>query len=74
MKKGTYVSRSAYQKVCEENKKLIADLRIICMMDSEEDKEEAMKVIRKWRVHFKTNLELISMLKLIAREAKNLDK
>lgn len=49
MKKGAYVNRSVYQKVCEEKKKLLEDIRII---SSETTSYKKLMTIQKWRSHF----------------------
>jgi hypothetical protein len=51
MKKGTYVSRSVYQHVKEENKKLLQDLRVI----STGNPVKAFLLRLKWRKKFKHN-------------------
>lgn len=45
------VSRSVYQKVCEENKKLKKDLRVICA-DDEWSAIEVFRVMDKWSDYF----------------------
>jgi hypothetical protein len=49
MKKGSFVSRSVYQKVVEENKKLLKDLRTICLGDP----VKAIMLRIHWRKRFR---------------------
>ena len=49
MKKGTYVSRSVYQHVKEENKKYLEDLKTICTGSM----TESILVRLRWRMIFK---------------------
>ena len=67
MKKGTYVSRSTYQKVVEENKKLLNDIRILVQERSylTPPPVEKLFVIHKWRKKFNEDRELFEMLKEI---------
>lgn len=54
MRLGKTVSRSTYQKVVEENKKLLKDLKFLSMPhDQYCVVVEQIKVIQKWREHFK---------------------
>ena len=48
-RKGKYVTRSVYQKVCEENKRLIADIR---EMVSDANPYSRLVVVVKWRRKF----------------------
>ncbi len=54
MKKGTYVLRSTYQKLAEENKRLKEDLRIITSADRDNKGEmhNARLTLLKWRKYF----------------------
>jgi len=65
MKKGTYVTRSAYQKVCEEKKKLIEDIKI---MSNESMTYKKMITVQKWRSHFNREDSFKLMLKGIAKQ------
>lgn len=47
--RGSYVSRSTYQKVVEENKKLKADIRTLVL---EEDFSGQWEVWSRWYEHF----------------------
>jgi hypothetical protein len=49
MKRGTYVSRSVYQKVIEENKRLRSDLYSLVMMPGTRHAEQAKG---KWNNYF----------------------
>jgi hypothetical protein len=55
MDKGKYVSRSEYQKVCEENKRLLRDIRILI---EGKMSENSFNVRRKWMEHFRKDREL----------------
>ena len=63
MNKGTYVSRSTYQKLKEKNKKLLQDIHIL----TKEGFPSADKIltIAKWRKKFAEERELFEMLKEI---------
>lgn len=45
------VSRSVYQKLKEENKRLIEDIRILVKPGLEDAKK--LKIIKIWQLHFK---------------------
>jgi hypothetical protein len=64
MKHGTYVTRSTYQKVVEENKKLLNDIRILVQERSYQipPPVEKLLVIEKWRTKFAQDRELVDML------------
>ena len=64
MLKGTYVSRSVYQKLKEENKKLLSDLRTISM----EPGIEAVKIRIKWCKHFKHEDDLNNAIRTVLRQ------
>lgn len=64
MKRGTYVSRSAYQVVCEENKKLINDLKIICCGEP----SMSIQVEMKWAKHFEKEKQFSKILTEVAKE------
>lgn len=63
--KGKTVSRSAYQRLAEENKKLKADLKIICFDDLSAD---TIIVRRKWHQYFEKEITFNSMMKEFATE------
>lgn len=63
--KGKTVSRSVYQKMAEENKKLKTDLKTLCFFDIS---AKTMIVRMKWRTHFKKEAEFNSMMKGFATE------
>ena len=59
------VSRSAYQKVVEENKRLLSDVRLLV----EEGLPSAEKIlcIAKWRDKFEKDREFNELMKLAAK-------
>ncbi len=61
MKKGTYVSRSTYQKLKEENKKLLSDIRILT--ESGFPSADKIMTLAKWRKKFEEDREFYVMLK-----------
>jgi hypothetical protein len=68
--KGKYVTRSAFQKVCEENKRLIKDIEVLVDMNPNPEK---LKVALKWTEYFQKDKEFNEMLRTIlikARRAK----
>lgn len=66
--RGKYVSRSTYQKLAEQNKKLINDIRIL----TQEGFPSANKIltIKKWRETFEKENELYNLLKTFLKEKK----
>ncbi len=60
MEQGKYVSRSVYQKVCEENKKLKSDIWTLVMKAVTWD---SVAVRMKWEKKFKEDKELSEMLR-----------
>lgn len=70
MKKGTYVLRSTYQKLAEENKKLLNDIRIL----SEEgfSTVERIRTLAKWRKKFKADKEFVKTLKQFSKHFVNI--
>lgn len=58
--RGKTVSRAVYQKLAEENKKLKADLKLICFNSDSEDAQDAFD---KWRDHFKKEADFNSLMK-----------
>lgn len=61
--KGKTVSRAVYQKLAEENKKLKADLKILCFHENHAD---TMITRIKWRAHFKKEADFNKMMKVFA--------
>jgi predicted aconitase len=64
MKKGTYVSRSEYQRVCEENKRLREDLKIICTGNP----MESIALEMKWVAHFEKENKFNETLTSVCKE------
>lgn len=62
--KRAYVKRSTYQKVVEENKRLLRDIKIL----SGEPSAEKMLLTQKWRDKFAKDLELNLLLKAAAEQ------
>lgn len=58
------VSRGVYQKVKEENKKLINDIRILVFPEGDNWKP----VLKKWRQKFQQDDEFTRMLQDVCRE------
>ena len=54
------VSRSVFQKKCEENKRLISDIRLLT---SEGISFEKIECVMRWRKKFKKEQEFNNMLK-----------
>lgn len=70
MDKGKYVSRSTYQKVVEENKKLLADIKVLVEVDG----EKYIEVHDRWLNFFQKRRQLgdaIREILTMAREAWN---
>lgn len=61
--KGTYVSRSTYQRVVEENKKLLNDIRILVAMGPPSAEKALTR--HKWLTKFEEDRELFELLKKI---------
>ena len=61
MNKGTYVSRSTYQKVVEENKRLRADIR--ALVDG--DITQVYEVMTRWHKHFQAQKQFTADLREI---------
>lgn len=53
------ISRAEYQKVCDENKRLLRDLRIIVEGKFSEQK---FATLRRWSEHFRKNRVLVNSL------------
>lgn len=62
------VSRSIYQKLAEENKRLKNDIKSLVDMNTMSDKSEAYT---KWRNHFEEELEFLKIMKKVANELIN---
>ncbi len=65
MKRRSYITRSVYQKVCEEKKKLIEDIKI---MSSEAMSYKKIFTIQKWRGHFNRDDSFRLMMKGLAKQ------
>jgi hypothetical protein len=69
-KRGTYVSRAAYQRLKEENRKLLLDLQSLCAPscgNDEQETEEFIKVFNKWSDFFYKNQRFRQMLQDFAK-------
>jgi len=64
MEKGKYVSRSAYQKLAEENKKLMADIKIL----SGPYTGEKLLVMTKWRTKFEKDKMFCDLIKSMVKQ------
>lgn len=60
------VKRSVYQKVCEENKRLIKDIRLL-VKDGYLPDPEKILCTAKWRTKFQKEKELHDMLRIAAK-------
>ncbi len=65
MKRGTYVKRSTYQKVVEENRRLLTDIRVLTI---EGVSPERILLIQKWRKKFAEDRRFNAILKQMAEE------
>jgi hypothetical protein len=65
MLKGKYVSRSTYQKVAEENKKLKQD--ILALLD--EGHPDHLEVWGRWISHFNAKAEQNALMDLVLKAA-----
>lgn len=54
------VSRSVYQKLAEENKKLKSDLKILCF---DKPSVDSIMVRAKWKIHFLKEVNFNSLMK-----------
>lgn len=61
--KGKYVNRSTYQKLAEENKKLLYDIRILTAEVDGIPPVEKILVLHKWREKFKRDADFDRELK-----------
>lgn len=61
---GKWVKRSTYQAVCEENKKLKADIYVLVMLDPEDEESLSMwcYVDGKWKEKFTKDAEFERMM------------
>jgi len=66
MKRGTYVSRSVYAKLQAENKRLMADIKVMATGEC----FEAIQLRMKWRKVFKAQKELEEMLRSVLSDKK----
>ena len=62
MKKGTYISKATYQKLSEENKKLLSDIRLL-VDENMTFMPDQIFCKMKWRKKFKEEKLLCNMLK-----------
>ena len=67
----SFIKRSEYQKVVEENKQLKKDQESLVMID---DMEETKSIFTKWREEFKKQREFKRMLKKHSEEYVNKHK
>lgn len=58
--RGKTVSRAVYQKLAEENKKLKADLKVLCF---DKPSVDAINVKAKWKIHFLKEAKFNSLMK-----------
>lgn len=66
-KRGTYVNRSVYQKVVEENRKLVYEIGILTREETIPSAEKIL-TIQKWRKKFQSDKRLAALLKIAAKE------
>ena len=66
----TAVSRSVYQKVCEENKRLLKDIKIL----SNGLTSDKIICINKWRKKFKDDDDFNELLRSASKEYIQLHK
>jgi hypothetical protein len=60
------VSRSVYQKLKEENKRLLADIEALA--DPMPDMEIVTPILKRWRKHFRERNEFNKLIQEVARE------
>ncbi len=67
---GTYVTRSTYQKVVEENKSLLSDIYNLVMTKRGNEVSEALffSTFEKWHDKFKQDAEFKVLMKHVAIE------
>lgn len=63
--KGKFVTRSVYQKVCEENKRLLADIRAMVVADNP---DVSLATIYKWQKKFYEESKLNQELRIVAKQ------
>ena len=61
------ISRSVYQKVCEENKKLLSDIMILVSTDLQLISDKRL-LIKKWRYKFQKEKQFNDLLKQFATQ------
>jgi len=67
--RGKYVTRSVYQKVCEENKKLLHDLNVLTRDEGKNLMSvEKVATIQKWRSKFQKDRLFSKALTEVAKE------
>jgi len=72
MENGKYVSRSVYQKLKEENKRLLEDIKILSMpATTQYSLMKKNKVKDKWQNKFEHDTEIAYVLKQSAQEYLN---
>lgn len=59
------VSRSVYQKVCEENKKLMKDIRILTQKGLRSS--EYILCVAKWREHFEEERQFNEAMRIACK-------
>ena len=64
----TAVSRSTYQKVVEENKRLKADIKVLVMSKRGPSSTEYAEVYLRWRIVFLREYNLRNLLKQAAEQ------
>lgn len=69
VKTGTYVSRSVFQKLKEENKRLLEDIRVMATGEC----FDAIQLRIKWRKHFKAEKEMADMIREVILGSKKAD-
>ena len=61
------VSRSVYQKVCEENKRLLRNIYILCAEEHSHTIARA-NLVKQWRKKFKSDKEFSLMMQEFATQ------
>jgi hypothetical protein len=69
-KNGGFVSRAVYQKVMEENKRLIVDIKILTEY-TRLPAGEKEALIREWKEVFAKEKELMVVVKQLLRQTKD---
>lgn len=57
------ISRSMYQKLAEENKRLLADINILCCADAFDSVWEIAEIKKKWRKFFNNKQDFMNGIK-----------